>query len=85
MKRSMCSDKRPDENIQVTRFTFIPFLLAVAGLVILIWLALVLPGAITPAQQNLMDIADWMVKTSIGAILGFSGARLAALTSGQRS
>ncbi len=59
--------------------------LAVTGLGILIWLAPVLPSAITPAQQSLMDIADWMVKTSIGAILGFSGARLAARTSGQRS
>ena len=29
----------------------------------------------TPAQERLLDIADWMVKASVGALLGFAGAR----------
>ena len=55
-------------------------LLAVAaiGLGILIWMSPVQADDITPAQDKLMNIADWMVKASIGAILGYSGARLAA-------
>ena len=30
---------------------------------------------LTPAQNNLLEIADWMVKASIGAILGLIGGR----------
>ena len=51
---------------------------AVIGLGILIWMSPVQAGDITPAQDKLMNIADWMVKAAIGAILGYSGARLAA-------
>lgn len=29
---------------------------------------------LTPAQTNLLTIADWMVKVSVGAILGLVGA-----------
>lgn len=55
-------------------------LVAVAGMgvSILLWLTPVQSGDITPAQDRLMNIADWMVKTAIGAILGYSGARLAS-------
>ena len=51
---------------------------SVVGLGILVWLSPVQAGDITPAQDRLLNIADWMVKTAVGAILGFSGARLAA-------
>ena len=51
---------------------------AVVGLGLLIWMSPVQVGDITPAQDRLMDIADWMVKAAIGAILGYSGARLTA-------
>ena len=55
-------------------------LVAVAGMGMstLIWLAPIPATDITPAQDRLMDIADWMVKAAIGAILGYSGARLTA-------
>lgn len=50
--------------------------LVVAGLGILIWLSPILAGEMTPGQQNLMNIGDWIVKSSLGAIFGFAGARL---------
>ncbi|MDE2921118.1 MAG: hypothetical protein OXR64_14880 [Chloroflexota bacterium] len=40
------------------------------------WLADVPADVFTPAQRNLLTVADWMVKASIGAILGFAGARV---------
>ena len=46
------------------------------GLGILIWLSSIPAGEITPGQQNLMSIGDWIVKSSLGAIFGFAGARL---------
>ena len=46
------------------------------GLSVLIWLSSIPADAITPGQQNLMEIGDWMVKASLGAIFGFAGARL---------
>ena len=42
---------------------------------VLVWLAPVSAEQITPAQGNLLEIADWMVKASIGAILGLIGAQ----------
>ncbi len=42
---------------------------------VMVWLAPVSADEITPAQSNLLEIADWMVKASIGAILGLIGAR----------
>jgi hypothetical protein len=39
----------------------------------LVWLAPVTSEMLTPAQANLLAIADWMVKAAIGAILGFAG------------
>ena len=52
--------------------------LAVLGVSILVWLAPVPADAYTPAQDRLLDIADWMVKASIGALLGFAGGRAAS-------
>ena len=53
--------------------------IAASGIGILIWLAPVPADSMTPAQDNLIAIADWMVKAALGAILGFaSGVGLAA-------
>ena len=49
--------------------------MSAVGLSILVWLAPIPSDSLTPAQQSLLNIADWMVKASIGAILGFVGAR----------
>ena len=65
--------------------SFIPTILVVScllgfvvvGLSILVWLAPVSAVEMTPAQDRLIDIADWMTKASIGALLGFAGSRLA--------
>ena len=45
---------------------------------VLVWMAPVPAEDITPARDNLINIADWMIKASVGAILGFAGSRLAA-------
>ena len=54
------------------------FALMGLGLGILIWLAPIADAEVTAGQQNLRNIADGMVKASVGAILGFTGARLSS-------
>ena len=60
-------------------------ILTLSGLTILgmgssVWLSPVPADQLTPAQNNLIGIADRMVKASVGAILGFVGAtRLAGI------
>ena len=49
--------------------------LIVLGGGVLVWLSPVSADRITPAQNNLLDTADWMVKASIGAILGLIGGQ----------
>ena len=52
--------------------------LVVLGGGVLVWMAPVPAEDITPAREILINIADWMIKASVGAILGFAGSRLAA-------
>ena len=47
--------------------------IAASGIGILVWLTPVNVESMTPAQDNLLTIADWMVKAALGAILGFAG------------
>ena len=54
------------------------FGLVVIGVGILAFLAPVPADGMTPAQENLLVIGDWMVKVSVGAILGLGGSRLAS-------
>ena len=49
--------------------------MSAVGLSTLVWLAPIPSDSLTPAQQSLLNIDDWMVKASIGAILGCVGAR----------
>ncbi len=59
--------------------------IAASGIGILIWLAPVSADLMTPAQDNLIAIADWMVKAALGAILGFaSGVGLSARNGNRR-
>ena len=44
---------------------------------VLVWMAPVPAEDMTPAREILLNIADWMIKASAGAILGFAGSRLA--------
>ena len=50
--------------------------IATTGIGFLIWLS-GQSGAdgLNPPQSTLHEIADWMVKASIGALLGFAGGR----------
>lgn len=43
--------------------------LAVVGMSILIWLAPIPDAEVTAGQQGLREIGDWIVKSSIGAIM----------------
>lgn len=44
---------------------------------VLVWMAPVPADDMTPAREILINIADWMIKASVGAIIGFAGSRLA--------
>ncbi|MYC32813.1 MAG: hypothetical protein F4X64_06515 [Chloroflexi bacterium] len=48
-------------------------MLTVLGIGTLAWLSDVPTDQLTLAQTRLIDIADWLVKASVGAILGFAG------------
>ena len=54
------------------------------GVSLLVWLAPVPAVEMTPAQDRLINIADWMTKASIGALLGFAGGRLAGSRASSR-
>ena len=59
-----------------TRLSYLVLVgLVILGGGVLVWLAPVTADRLTPAQNNLIVIADWMVKASIGAILGLIGGR----------
>ena len=53
------------------------FGLVLLGGGVLVWMAPVPVEEMTPARELLLNIADWMIKASVGAILGFAGSRLA--------
>ena len=53
------------------------FGLVVLGGGVLVWMAPVPAEDMTPAREILLNVADWMIKASVGAILGFAGSRLA--------
>ena len=53
------------------------FGLVVLGGGVLVWMAPVPAEDMTPAKEILINIADWMIKASVGALLGFAGSRLA--------
>lgn len=53
--------------------------IAVVGIGLLYSLTPIPSDQMNPAHDALLTIADWMVKSSIGALLGFTGAvRLSA-------
>ena len=54
------------------------FAVALTGVGILALLTPVSAADMTPAQDRLLNIGDWMLKTAIGLVLGFAGGRLAA-------
>lgn len=44
---------------------------------VMIWLAQVTGETLTPVQSTVLDTADWMIKTSAGAIAGLTaGGRI---------
>ena len=55
---------------------FALFTLTMVGVGILALLSPFPADRLTPAQENLLIIGDWMVKVSVGAIIGLGGSRL---------
>ena len=51
-------------------------MIIIGGIGILLFVASVPADRFNPAHDSLIAIGDWMVKVSIGAILGLGGARL---------
>ena len=49
------------------------FALALLGSSAMVWLAAVSGPEPTPMQQQLAELADWIVKGAVGALLGFAG------------
>ena len=47
--------------------------LAVLGGSAMVWRAAVSGPEPTPMQQQLAELADWIVKGAVGALLGFAG------------
>lgn len=64
-------NRPPNTNISISLLIG----LVIVGGGVLVWLSPVSADSITPAQDNLIEIADWMVKASIGAILGIIGGQ----------
>ena len=57
---------------------FILFGLIVGGVSVMVYLAPYTADQLTPAQDRLLNIADWAVKASVGAILGIIGGSAAS-------
>ncbi len=51
-------------------------MITIGGIGILLFVASIPADRFNPAHDSLIAIGDWMVKVSIGAILGLGGARL---------
>lgn len=52
----------------------VPFTILVLGLGILVWLVLAPGDPQDAARSNLLGIADWMIKASVGALLGLGSS-----------
>ena len=52
--------------------------LIVGGVGVMMMLAPFPADQLTPAQDRLLNIADWVVKASVGAMLGIIGGRAAS-------
>ena len=59
------------------------FALIALGVSILVLLSNVPADQLTPAQENLITSVDWMIKVSVGAILGLGGYHLTTLARGK--
>ncbi len=61
-------------NTLAARPVLVLFVLMFTGIGVMMWFAPVPDEDITSTQANLITIADWMVKVSVGALLGLVGA-----------
>ena len=61
------------------------FVILFTGIGVMFWHAPVPDDELTRAQANLISIGDWMVKASVGAILGLVGGARIATANGKRA
>ena len=54
------------------------FGLIIGGVSVMMYLSPYTADQLTPAQDRLLNIADWVVKASVGAILGVIGGSAAS-------
>ena len=59
------------------------FSLALMSGGVLVWLSGITGPELTPVQQQLSNAADWTVKGTVGALLGFAGGTGAARRTGR--
>ncbi|MYE53578.1 MAG: hypothetical protein F4X34_00055 [Chloroflexi bacterium] len=72
-------DSRTKSDEIPTKWVFISlFAIGLVGIGLMVWLAPITEAEMTPARARLLDAGDWMLKASVGLILGFAGGRLAA-------
>ena len=70
-------------NSSLVGVLLVLFMLCTGGIGIMFWHAPIPADELTPAQTNLISIGDWMVKASVGAILGtIGGVRIATVANG---
>ena len=58
------------------------FVLLFTGIGVMLWFAPVPDGELTQIQTNLANVADWMVKMSMGAIIGLVAGSARTLNGG---
>ncbi len=59
------------------------FALVLLGGSIMVWQAGVASPELAPAQKQVVELADWLVKGAVGALLGFAGGAGVARLNGR--
>ena len=59
------------------------FALALMSGGVLVWMSAITGPEPTPVQQQLSNVADWTIKGTVGALLGFAGGVSTARRNGR--
>ena len=65
---------RNDNNSLAREAFFGLFGVLIIGIGLTVWLGAFGEDELNPAYRNLLEVSDWMMKSSVGAILGFAGS-----------
>ena len=64
-----------EQGVSYKLALLVSFTILFVGLGILIWLSAAFTGVLTESQDTLKNIADWMVKSTVGGIFGLIGGK----------